>query len=110
MEAECLFQQNKFAEALAAYEQVKDPSAKDFQVLTLLHGGQAAGQLKQWEKSLGLLDPLRRAVPRFALSARGPLRRSLGHAEPGQAGRGHGRCTRRWWARPIARWPPAPSS
>jgi TolA-binding protein len=55
MVAECLFKEKKFAEALAAYGQVKDPSAKDFQVLTLLHAGQAAGQLKQWDKSLAWL-------------------------------------------------------
>ncbi len=55
MEGESLLKQKKFAEALAAYEQVKNPAGKDFAVLALLHAGQAAGQLKQWEKSLGLL-------------------------------------------------------
>ena len=44
MEAECLFKQKKYNEALAAYERVKDPSSKDFQVLTLLHGAQALGR------------------------------------------------------------------
>jgi len=56
MEAECLFKQKKFDEALAAYGQVKNPAGKDFQVLALLHAGQAAGQLKQWDKSLQWLD------------------------------------------------------
>jgi TolA-binding protein len=41
MEAECLFKQKKYDDALAAYQQVKNPSSKDFQVLTLLHGAQA---------------------------------------------------------------------
>jgi TolA-binding protein len=67
MVAECLFAQQKFAEALAAYQKVKDSptevSAKDFQVLTLLHGGQAAGQLKQWDKSLQLLRECARKFP-----------------------------------------------
>jgi TolA-binding protein len=51
MEAESWFKQGKFAEALATYEQVKNPGGKDFPVLRLLHAGQAAGELKQWEKS-----------------------------------------------------------
>jgi TolA-binding protein len=46
-----LSKQRKFAEALTTYEQVKNPAGKDFSVLTLLHAGQAAGELKQWEKS-----------------------------------------------------------
>jgi TolA-binding protein len=50
MEAESLAKQRKFTEALATYEQVKNPAGKDFPVLTLLHAGQAAGELKQWGK------------------------------------------------------------
>ena len=38
------------------YEQVKNPAGKDFPVLALLHAGQAAGELKQWEKSRDWLD------------------------------------------------------
>ena len=55
MEGESLLKQKKFAEALAAYRQVTEPTGKDFKVLALLHAGQAAGELKQWEKSLELL-------------------------------------------------------
>ncbi|MEX2119648.1 MAG: tetratricopeptide repeat protein [Pirellulales bacterium] len=55
MEAESLFKQGKFDEASAAYGQVGSGASKDFSVLALLHAGQAAGQLKQWEKSLELL-------------------------------------------------------
>jgi len=55
MEGECLLKLKKFKEALAAYGQVKSPSSKDFQVLTMLHSAQALGQLKEWKKSLALL-------------------------------------------------------
>ncbi len=51
MEAESLAKQRKFAEALATYEQVKNPAGQDLPMLALLHAGQAAGELKQWEKS-----------------------------------------------------------
>ncbi|NQT12599.1 MAG: tetratricopeptide repeat protein [Planctomycetes bacterium] len=56
MEAECLFKQEKYQEALAAFEPVGKLSNPDFQILRLLHAGQAATQLKQWEKSLQFLQ------------------------------------------------------
>ena len=57
LEAECFFKLKKFGEALEAYGRVnKDVTDVDFQVLTLLHAGQAAGQLNQWEQSLEFLD------------------------------------------------------
>ena len=62
MEAESLSKQGKSAEALATYEQVKNPAGKDFSVLALLHAGQAAGELKQWEKSR---DWLTKCVTQF---------------------------------------------
>jgi TolA-binding protein len=62
MVAESLFKQGKHAEALAAYQQVRNPSTKDFQVLALLHAAQAAGQLKQWQQSL---EGLTRAAQQF---------------------------------------------
>lgn len=58
MEAEVLFGQGNYEEALAAYGAVENPSTKEFKVLTLLHAGQSAAQLKQWEKALGLLNKL----------------------------------------------------
>ncbi len=58
MEAEILFRQGKYEEALAAYETVQKPSTKEFEALTLLHAGQAAVQLKQWEKALEKLNKL----------------------------------------------------
>jgi TolA-binding protein len=72
MEAECLFKQKKYGEAVAAYERVKNPSSKDFQALTLLHTAQALAaqavgmnrndQEKQrkamWEKDAALANRL----------------------------------------------------
>lgn len=58
MEAEVLFSQDKYEEALAGYEAVENPSTKEFKTLTLLHAGQSAAQLKQWEKALETLDKL----------------------------------------------------
>ena len=56
MEAECWFMQDKFQEALTAYREVGDLSTDDFRILHLLHAGQAAGQLKEWDKSIEFLD------------------------------------------------------
>ena len=66
MEAECLFKQKKFAAAMAAYGQVKGTAGNDFPALALLHAGQAAAQLKQWDKSLELLA---KCVAQFPASA-----------------------------------------
>lgn len=54
MEAECLFKQEKWQEALNTYGLVKAPSNKEFLVLAQLHSAQAAAQLKQWDKALDL--------------------------------------------------------
>ncbi|HUT12727.1 MAG TPA: tetratricopeptide repeat protein [Thermoguttaceae bacterium] len=56
MEAECFFKQKKYQEALDLYLTVGTPGNEDMQVLTLLHAGNAAGQLKQWQQSLDLLS------------------------------------------------------
>ena len=69
MEGEALVKQKKFADALAAYEKVQKPTGKDFEALALLHAGQAAAQLKQWDKSLELLD---KCIERFPDSPRLP--------------------------------------
>ena len=56
MIAECLFEQKKYAEALKAYGEVEGLTNKDFQALALLHAGETAGQLKQWEEGLKWLS------------------------------------------------------
>jgi TolA-binding protein len=56
MEGECLFKQGQYAEALAAYKNVSNPTGKDFAALTALHAGQAAAHLKKWSESLALLE------------------------------------------------------
>jgi len=63
MMAESLFKLGKYKEALATYQQVKNPAGKDFAVLALLHAGQAAGQLKEWDRSLQLLERAAKDFP-----------------------------------------------
>jgi TolA-binding protein len=77
MEAECLFKQKKYAEAVTAYERVKNPSSKDFQALTLLHWAQALAaqavamtrndqenqRTAAWQKDLALVDQLVKDIP-----------------------------------------------
>lgn len=63
MQAESLFKQGKFADAMPLYEQVKNPSGKDFAALALLRAAQAQGKLKQWQASLATLS---QAVKQFA--------------------------------------------
>ncbi len=63
MEAECFFNEKTYDRALALYETIKNPSNKEVEPLALLHAGVAAGQLKQWKKSLALLS---RCVGEFA--------------------------------------------
>jgi len=55
MIAECLFRLARYDEALPFYEQCREslPKAEAVGVLTLLHGGQSAAQLKQWDAALG---------------------------------------------------------
>ena len=95
MEAECLFKQKKYGEALTAYERVKDTSSKDFQVLTLLHSAQALDTLalamlrpdqenqrkETWQKGLALARPPGQGESRHGLPARGLVRARLGLAE-----------------------------
>jgi len=67
MEGECLRHSGKLPEALAAYERMLDlskkPLGEHFEVLVILHAGQIAGQLKQWEKSAALLARTQQAAP-----------------------------------------------
>ncbi len=66
MEAECLYEQKKYPEALAAYDQVKGLADKEYQALALLHAGQAAAQLQQWDRSIELLSRIAKEFPDFA--------------------------------------------
>ncbi len=54
MRGECLFKLKRFEDALLAYENAKTnlPQSETMQVLTYLHAGQAAAQLKRWKESL----------------------------------------------------------
>ena len=63
MIAECRFEQKEHAEALKAYAAVQGLANKDFQALTLLHAGESAAQLKQWEESLKWLSGASEQLP-----------------------------------------------
>lgn len=56
MEAESLFQLGKYGEALATYERLKPLDTETFEVLRLLHAGQAASRLNQWEKAFSFFN------------------------------------------------------
>ena len=60
MIGECLFRQEKFTEALPAYQKAKalPASSKDIEVLILLHGGQAASQAKKYDDAMKWLEEL----------------------------------------------------
>jgi len=56
MEAESLFHLAKYAEALAAYERLPELDTEGFEILRLLHAGQAASRLNQFEKAIAFLN------------------------------------------------------
>ena len=64
MEAECLFEQEKYQEALGLYETLKSPSTDAFQVVAALHASEAAGKLGDWKKSLELAKASLAAHPK----------------------------------------------
>jgi TolA-binding protein len=67
--AECLFKQEKYADALAEFQQAlatgadHKPSSPEFLALTLLHGAQAADQLKKFDVALPLLTRFAKEMP-----------------------------------------------
>jgi TolA-binding protein len=67
LEAECLRELKRYDEALKVYAEVKNPSGKDSVLLTLVHAGQAAGQLGRWAESLEWLDRAAKQFPQSAL-------------------------------------------
>jgi len=60
MQAECMFKAGEYEPALTAYKQATgaQTSNKEFGALALLHAGQAAAQLKQWDEAGKLLESL----------------------------------------------------
>ncbi len=66
MQAECHFKLEKFSDALPIYLQVmKLPfSSKNVEALALLHGGQAASQLKKWTDSVTMLSEILTRQPK----------------------------------------------
>lgn len=85
MIGECLYQQEKYQEALPALQEAlrHKPSSDDFRILALLHAGQSAAQLKQWEASLKLLEKCATEFPdsaykNEALYEQGRAKQNLG--------------------------------
>jgi outer membrane protein assembly factor BamD (BamD/ComL family) len=77
MVGEARFKQNQFETALRAYDKarekivadndtaqtIRDEAERQVRELTLLHGGQSAAQLKNWEAAIGWYDELRERFP-----------------------------------------------
>jgi len=68
MRGECFFKQDRFKDAFAAYERAKSKPSRNetMQILTLLHGGQAAAQLKEWKTSSDWISTLQTKYPKSA--------------------------------------------
>lgn len=58
MKAECMFRMENFKDAFPAYQAAAKTKASSstIEVLTLLHGGQSASQIKQWADAIALLE------------------------------------------------------
>jgi len=69
MKAECLFRLEKYQEAWPAYQTAAKTKASTptIAVLTLLHGGQTASQLKQWAEAQKLLAEIQAKYPESPL-------------------------------------------
>jgi cellulose synthase operon protein C len=81
MLAECLFQRDQYADALAEFEKVLPAvgASQSLQIIALLHAGQAAGQQREWDKALDLLQE---CAERFGDSAyRHEVRYEIGWAK-----------------------------
>jgi TolA-binding protein len=65
MKAECLFRLEKYEEAWPAFQAAAKTKASTpaFAVMTLLHGGQTASQLKQWAEAQKLLAEIPAKYP-----------------------------------------------
>lgn len=89
MRGESLFKSEKFAEALSAFTEARKtlPQSDTMQVLLLLHGGQSAAQLEQWQQGNEFLEPIPDKYPKTPLLAevlfeRGRTRQNLDRLEP----------------------------
>ena len=87
MKGECLFQTQQFKPALDVYQRVRKLESidEDRLVLTLLRGGQCAGQLEEWGTSLAWLEQVSDRFPDSARAAealfeQGVARFALGRA------------------------------
>ncbi|RMG00609.1 MAG: outer membrane protein assembly factor BamD [Planctomycetota bacterium] len=63
MEAESLFKLDKFAEASAIYRTLPQLADEDFEILRLLHAGQAAGRTGDWQTAVSLLSECEKRFP-----------------------------------------------
>ncbi len=68
MAAECLYKQDDFENALAAFKKVQanPPSAESYKVLALLHGAQSATQQEQWDEALAMVESALESFPETA--------------------------------------------
>lgn len=80
MIGECLFKDTKYDQALTWYtkgreairasddnaETLRDAAERQVRELILLHGGQSAAQLKQWDESIGWYNELKERFPATA--------------------------------------------
>jgi cellulose synthase operon protein C len=68
MQAESLFQQGKYEPALAAFQLARQtkPSSEQMEILTLMHAGQSASQLKEFRMAVEFFDQLESQYPKSA--------------------------------------------
>jgi len=64
MQAESEFKQKKYQEALSTYKQLAAPENPEFAVLALLHAGQSAAQLNDWQGAIVTLDDAAKRFPK----------------------------------------------
>jgi cellulose synthase operon protein C len=71
MKAECLFLQEQYNDAWSAYQAALavKPSTPTIEALTILHAGQSASQLKQWDDSISVLSQMAARQPESPLMA-----------------------------------------
>jgi TolA-binding protein len=86
MVGECLFRQDKFEEALAAYRGLAGKTGLDDNAagLALLHAGQSANQLKQWNVGLEYFAKLLADFPASPYRAQAQYEQGWAHQNLGQ--------------------------